>query len=108
MSFSAEWRTGIFDEMIVIVEEDELVRAVLQATPERLSSFLTYPGDFGSWTSDRALDPDEHDPEVFGRLGLARANTGEVIEMDPELFWDGIYRWFRSRGVDYDTKVAAN
>jgi hypothetical protein len=22
--------------------------------------------------------------------------------MDPELFWEGIYSWFRSRGVDYD------
>jgi hypothetical protein len=23
-----------------------------------------------------------------------------VITMDPELFWEGIYLWFRSQGVD--------
>ena len=28
---------------------------------------------------------------------------GQVITMDPGRFWEGVYEWFRSRGVDYDT-----
>ncbi len=43
------------------------------------------------------------------RLGASSsfrgADTGEVIEADPELFWQGIYLWFRSHGVDYDTPM---
>ena len=27
--------------------------------------------------------------------------------MDPQRFWTGIHIWFRSRGVDYDTPIAA-
>lgn len=103
MSLNGEWRRGVFDETIIIVEDETLVRAVLLATPERLSSLLTTPGDFASWTSDRALEPDEHDPAIFGELVISRANSGQVLWIDPERFWDGIYQWFRSRGVDYDT-----
>jgi hypothetical protein len=36
-------------------------------------------------------------------LIVARANTGELIWIEPRLFWEGVYLWFRSRGVDYDT-----
>jgi hypothetical protein len=35
---------------------------------------------------------------------MVRASSGEVLQMDPERFWDGIYEWFRSKGVDYDSE----
>jgi hypothetical protein len=45
-------------------------------------------------------------PSAWGHLVIARAQTGEVLTMDPEAFWSGIHQWFRSRGVDYDTPLA--
>jgi hypothetical protein len=31
---------------------------------------------------------------------LSRSQQGDVIEVDPELYWVGIADWFRSRGAD--------
>ena len=107
MALSIEWRKGVFDETILIVEEETLVRAILAATAERLSKMLTTPGELSTWSSDRPLEPEEHDPAVFGELVISRAEAGQVMWIDPERFWDGIYKWFRSRGVDYDTAVVA-
>jgi hypothetical protein len=45
---------------------------------------------------------DKRDPAAWGHLVIARGASGEVLTMDPELYWEGIYAWFRSRGVDYD------
>lgn len=107
MGLSVEWRRGVFEETILIVEEETLVRAVLAATAEHLSKMLTTPGALSTWSSERPLAPEEHDPAVFGELVISRADSGQVIWIDPERFWDGIYNWFRSRGVDYDSVVAA-
>ena len=46
------------------------------------------------------VDADQRDPEQWGKLVLTRLPTGEVVHVDPEPYWDGIYYWFRSRGVD--------
>lgn len=107
MTLSIEWRRGVFDETILIVEEETLVRAVSTANAERLSTMLTTPGDLSAWAGDRPLQPEEHDPAVFGELVISRAETGQVMWIDPERFWDGIYNWFRSRGVDYDSVIVA-
>jgi hypothetical protein len=99
-----EWRTGNGPDVVLIVDEDQdRVRDVFLATPGLLSKLLTTPGDFQAWRSDMSAQSDRQDPATWGKLVIARAATGQVITMDPELFWEGIYDWFRSRGVDYDT-----
>ena len=60
-------------------------------------------GDLNTWRDGHSFDDDKRRPEAWGHLVIARANGGEVLTMDPERYWDGIYAWFRSRGVDYDT-----
>ena len=106
MALSAEWRNDGKNETVIIVDdEDNTVRQALAADPAVLSNLLTDMGDLSSWRGGHAIADDKRSPEAWGELVLARANTGEVISMEPERFWDGIYSWFRSRGVDYDTPV---
>ena len=104
MALIAEWRTKGESEAILIVDdEDNTVREALAADPAVLSNFLTDMGDLNTWRGGHSVDDDKRRPEAWGELVIARANTGEVITMDPERYWEGIYSWFRSRGVDYDT-----
>jgi len=102
---SAEWRTNGENDAVLIVEDENTVREVLPANPEVLSKLLTETGDLSAWHGEQAVEGDKREPSAWGQLVIARASTGEVLTMDPERFWGGIYEWFRSRGVDYDTPV---
>ena len=103
MPFSAEWRSLGESETVLILDEDNTVREAIAAEPSVLSRLLTNMGELGAWQGASPVDTDKRDPAAWGDLIIARAESGEVITMDPERFWDGIYTWFRSRGVDYDT-----
>lgn len=104
MALRAEWRTrGEFDVILVVDDEDNTVREALTADPAKLSRFLTDMGDLNTWRGQRSIDGGRRDPAAWGRLVISRAQSGEIITMDPERFWDGVYLWFRSRGVDYDS-----
>lgn len=104
MALIGEWRTGDGGDVVLIVD-DALpeVRQAMLADASRLHRLLTDPGDFGLWRGDLPLAQGQQNPAGWGQLVLARAQTGEVINMEPRLFWEGVYQWFRSRGVDYDT-----
>jgi hypothetical protein len=104
MALRAEWRTdGRFDAILIVDDRDGTVREALMADPAKLSSLLTSMGDLGTWHGEHPVEDARRDPKTWGALVLARAGSGEVITMDPERYWNGIYSWFRSRGVDYDT-----
>jgi hypothetical protein len=102
MAVRIEWRTrGEMDDAILVVDDaDNTVRQGLGADPEVLRDFLNNMADLDIWRSLPPVGNDKHNPGAWGELVMARAPTGEVITMDPELFWEGIYLWFRSRGVD--------
>ena len=106
MALSAEWRNdGEIETVLIVDDEDNTVRQALVAGPAVLSDLLTNMGDLRRWRGDHPINDDMRSPEAWGDLVIARADTGEVITMEPDRFWDGIYYWFRSRGVDYDTPV---
>ena len=106
MALTAEWRSfGEFD--VVLVVEDGIVREAMTAEPAILNNFLTSMSGLRSWHSDHAVEGEKHHPEPWGALVISRADTGEIIDMDPQRFWNGVHIWFRSRGVDYDTPIAA-
>ena len=106
MALSAEWRAdGEVETVLIVDDEDNTVRRALAAGPRVLSNFLTDMGDLSTWQDGQPVDGDKNSPAAWGDLIISRASTGEVITMDPERFWDGIYFWFRSRGVDYDTPI---
>lgn len=102
MELSAEWRAdGKIETVLVIDGTDNTVQKAISANPSILSQFLTDMGDLRTWENGQEIGGDKLSPESWGRLVISRSETGEVIDMDPEKFWDGIYVWFRSRGVDY-------
>ena len=104
MALRAEWRTnGECDTILIVDEESNMVCQGQPADAAVLSHFLTDMGDLNTWSGEPPIDDDKCSPAAWGALIIARANTGEVITMDPELYWTGISIWFRSRGVDYDT-----
>ncbi len=103
MTLSAEWRTSHDSDTILIVRDEATVVEALKAEPMALSTLLTETGDLNDWRGDQPIPGDRRAPAAWGDLVIARAATGEVINMDPRLYWEGIYTWFRSRGVDYDT-----
>lgn len=107
MSLSAEWRTrGAKDDAILVLESDGAIREAIVADDNILSRFLTEQlHDLDSWRGQSLVEGERREPEAWGELVISRAGTGEVIEADPELFWQGIYLWFRSHGIDYDTPM---
>ncbi|MCG3776497.1 MAG: hypothetical protein JW395_3356 [Nitrospira sp.] len=108
MAQRIEWRTmGEADDAIVVVDEDNnAVDRVQEATPTILRLFLNDIVDIKNLEGGVRLKDSERDPDTWGELIMARGLSGEVLDMDPELFWDGIYTWFRSRGVDPNLMVS--
>ena len=104
LRLNAEWRAdGEIETVLVIDGTDNTVQKAIAANPSILSQFLTDMGDLRTWENGPKIGEGKLSPESWGRLIISRSETGEVIDMDPEKFWDGIYLWFRSRGVDYTT-----
>ena len=104
MAWTAQWRTKReLTDAIFVLDDKDTVRRVVSASQPVLSRFLTEMGDLEDWRGEPPIEGDSSSPEAWGQLVASRAATGEVIEVEPELFWHGIYIWFRSQGVDYDT-----
>jgi len=107
MAMSVEWRFHDGADAIVLVNAPSS-SAVEVTTPDdgALKAYLAVTGNLESWRSSmrwRPVNGDRSDPNAWGELVLSRSDGGEVTYVDPELFWDGVYRRFRSRGVDYNT-----
>ena len=97
-----EWRNGErdTDALLAVDEDSNTVQEVWEATGALLEDFLnemaTIDGDKGA----SRTDVDERDPQQWGGLVIARSDTGDVLSIDPELYWDRLAFWFRSRGED--------
>jgi hypothetical protein len=100
MTSHVEWRTGRAGDSLVVVDDDDRITAACAADAAVISRFLTDMVAVGDDTGPPLAGPATGS---WGALVLARADTGEVLDMDPELFWDRVHALFRSRGVDYDT-----
>jgi hypothetical protein len=104
MGWTAQWRTkGDLEDAVFVLDDSGAIRQSFLASQPVLSRFLTSMGDLQTWRGGSAVAPEGQDPESWGELVCARAGSGEVLEVEPELFWHGIYMWFRRRGVDYDS-----
>jgi hypothetical protein len=104
MAWTAQWRTKReLTDAIFILDDKNTVREVVPASQPVLTRFLTEMGDLQGWRGESPVEGDSSSADAWGQLVATRAATGEVIEVEPELLWHGIYLWFRSQGVDYDT-----
>ena len=102
MALRIEWRTGPGRDTVLVINGRSTVVAALPADASVLSKMLTDPGSLDTWEGPRPLEAVDRLPGTWGELVISRGETGEILNMDPELFWNGIYEWFRSRGIDYD------
>ena len=102
MAVRVEWRTrGEMDDTLLVIDDDDnTVRQAVEVAPTVLRDFLNDMAGLDTWREGPSVTEDKSSPAAWGELVIARAKTGEVLTMDPELFWEGIYLWFRSQGVD--------
>ena len=105
MAARIEWRTkGKGDDALLFVgefgEDDNTVLRTWDADSALLTDFLNDMADLDTQVAGLEVDADQRNPEQWGRLVLSRTPSGEVLDVNPEPYWDGIYYWFRSRGVD--------
>lgn len=106
MGINAEWRTDRgYDNILIVDDADNTVTQAVEADPQLLTDFLNEMTGLDAWRNGRSVDAKKRDPNAWGELVVARASSGAVLDMDPELFWDGIYTWFRSRGIDPNIMV---
>jgi hypothetical protein len=106
MSARIEWRhRSKGDESVLLVGEAEgNPYRVLEAWPASTALIADLLNDMESvGATDGALELSggQRDPQSWGQLVIARDQEGgDVLAIDPELYWDGIYYWFRAHGLD--------
>jgi hypothetical protein len=110
MALRMEWRRRTEgDETILAVETGS--NAVVKTWPantELLMDFLndmvgldpTAPNANAEGKSTNGVDHTQHPPQEWGDVVMSRAEDGDVLWVDPQLYWEGIAYWFRSRGLD--------
>ena len=107
MTLSVEWRVQDGSDSIVVVDPTTpRVTDVVIPDAVVLKDFLAVTGKlerWRKWTGWRSVNGEERNPEAWGELVIGRNDNGDVLEVFPELFWERVYRWFRSRRVDYNT-----
>lgn len=96
-----EWRTPPSGRGALIAVDDganEVVRA-WSAEPRLLADFLN---DMVELQNGSATDVDvtDTDPAGWGELVIARSADGDILFIDPEMYWNGISDLFRTRGDD--------
>ncbi len=106
MTARIEWRTkGKGKDALLFVrsygEAGDTVMKTWPAEPGVIADFLNDMQRLDTSVSRLETDVDQREPGQWGKLVLARApEGGDVLDIDPETYWDEIYYWFRSRGVD--------
>jgi len=101
MALQFEWRSRAEgDDTILAIEgESHAVVNAWVADTDLLMDLLNDMKGFDS-ISGNSADDSKHDPQEWGRLVMARSEAGDILSIDPGLYWDGIGFWFRSRGRD--------
>jgi hypothetical protein len=107
MGLRIEWRCRAEGDDALLAIEDESNRVVKawEAEEASLTDFLN------DMTGLEATGPEanghggvsQDNPEEWGELVIARSEAGDILYIDPPLYWAGIAYWFRSRGNDPHT-----
>ncbi|MDA0797373.1 MAG: hypothetical protein O2884_01665 [Chloroflexi bacterium] len=105
MTARIEWRTnGKGDDALIYVgefgEDSNTVLRTWEADAAHLTDFLNKMTGFATDVVGLEVDAEKRDPLLYGRLVMTRSPHGQVMQIDPELYWDAIYYWFRSNGSD--------
>ena len=108
MALRIEWRSRAEgDETILAIDDgSNAVVKAWWADTELLTDFLNDMvgldafSTAGDGQSANGADYSQRSPQEWGELVMARSDAGEVLNIDPGLYWERIAYWFRSRGLD--------
>ena len=106
MTARIEWRTrGKGKDTLIYVSEfgEDANTAVKswEATPDVLSDFLNDMSSIDTGFIELETNVEDRNPEEWGDLVMTRARDGgDVLSINPELYWDAVYYWFRAHGRD--------
>jgi len=101
MALRIEWRSrNEGDDAILAVDDNNnSVIGYWKADVELLTDFLNDMKNLDP-RGRNGLDTSQRQPQYWGELVIARSDNGDVLHVDPQLYWEGIGHWFRSRGSD--------
>lgn len=101
MGLLIEWRSKAEgdDALLAVAEDTYTVLKAWKADPALLTDFLNDMAGLNAMGTHRE-GTREPSPEEWGELVIARSESGDVLSIDPQLYWEGISYWFRSRGAD--------
>ena len=96
-----EWRCRSDEDALLTVDaEGATVLEVWELNRALLSDFLNLMASLDAHGRRSIADDAQRDPEEWGQLVIARSDDGDVIRIDPELYWDRVAHWFRTQGGD--------
>lgn len=101
MGLRIEWRSRAEgdDALLAVEEPSNTVLEAWKADAALLTDFLNDMTGLSAVSRD-GVDISQRDPDTWGALVIARSESGDVLNVDPQLYWEGIAYWFRSRGAD--------
>jgi hypothetical protein len=101
MGLRFEWRSKAEGDDAVLAVEDhsDTVLQAWKAEPALLTDLLNDMTGLDVKTRDRK-DSAQQTPDDWGALVIARSESGDVLSVEPQLYWEGVAYWFRSRGED--------
>src|SRR5437870_2470155 len=102
MGLRIEWRSRAEgDDFLLTVDEDsETVLEERPADPALLTDFLNDMTTFETRPGRNGVRRAQRDPDEWRALVIGRSDDGDVLDVDPQLYWEGVAFWFRSRGED--------
>jgi hypothetical protein len=98
MSLRIEWRSRAEGDDAIITVDDGTDR-VLKSWPANLDVLVEFLNDMRGFTEDEGHD-DLGDASGWGDLVIARSEAGDVLTVNPQLYWEGVAYWFRAHGTD--------
>jgi hypothetical protein len=105
MTARIEWRTkSKGDDALLFVgdygEVSDTVLKIWEGDAPHIADFLNDMEGLDTEFTGLETNIDQRDLQQWGELILRRSPEGDVLYINPELYWDGIYYWFRAHGTD--------
>jgi len=102
MGLRIEWRSRAEgdDSLLTVDEQSDTVVEAWPADTLLLTDFLNEMTTFEKRPEQNGVRGAQRDPDEWGALVIARSDAGDVLDVDPQLYWEGVAFWFRSRGED--------